>query len=87
MIELSDKRRGFFRRLPMTSGGIVRSWQGAIRMKVAQFGTLAGFFLACLLAIAGMPAALAWFALAALAAWSVIAVVSGVLILLGVVVG
>ena len=56
-------------------------------MKVAQFGTLAGFFLACLLAIAGMPAALAWFALAALAAWSVIAVVSGVLILLGVVVG
>lgn len=52
-------------------------------MKAAQTATLAGFFAACLLAIAGMPAALAWFGLVALAAWFLIAVVSGVLILLG----
>lgn len=52
-------------------------------MRAARTATLAGFFAACLLAIAGMPAALAWFGLVALAAWFLIAVVSGVLILLG----
>ncbi len=56
-------------------------------MKAAQTATLAGFFAACLLAIAGMPAALVWFGLVVLAAWSVIAVAFAVLILLGSAVG
>ncbi len=53
-------------------------------MKAAQTATLAGFFAACLLALAGIPAALVWFGLVALAAWILIALVSGLLILLGV---
>lgn len=53
-------------------------------MKVAQNVTLAGFFAACLLAIAGIPAALVWYGFLVLAAWSVIAVAAGVLIMLGI---
>jgi hypothetical protein len=56
-------------------------------MKAAQTATLVGFVLACLLAVLGVPAAVAWFVLIALAGWAAIAVIVGVAVLLGIAVG
>ncbi len=55
-------------------------------MKLAQNITIVVFMVACLVAVLGWPAALAWYVVIVLGGWVLFGVVVGLLVLVGAVV-